>query len=426
MTKIITQSEDELTIQVTIKLTGTFLEMENNILDACNEVGCVATGVALKNFDADGAPILVGNVKMTSKGESNNTYQTPYGPVDVNRHTYQTSEGGKIYCPLEEKARIIHRATPKFAQQLSHKYANLNAPAVRKDLMENHHRTVAHSYIQDVSESVGAIAQAKEEVWEYATPLLDKAVKSIGISLDGAYILMREDGYRETMVGSISLYGLKGERLHTIYIGEAPEYGKGTFFGRFEQEIARVKQQYPDALYVGVADGAKANWSFLEKHTNWQLLDFFHASEYLSQASYAAYPAKADNNKRETWLDERCSQLKHKSGAALELIQEMEVLSGKTSLPKKIKADLTDALRYFKNHSLMMDYARHVAENLPIGSGVIEAACKTLVKQRLCCAGMRWKETGAKVILSLRALVQSDTRWQQFWDRINRHGAVFA
>jgi hypothetical protein len=58
-----------------------------------------------------------------------------------------------------------------------------------------------------------------------------------------------------------------------------------------------------------------------------------------------------------------------------------------------------------------------------IGSGVTEAACKTLVKQRLCGSGMRWKDQGAKVILSLRALVQSKGRWQQFWDKIDQYGS---
>ncbi len=62
-----------------------------------------------------------------------------------------------------------------------------------------------------------------------------------------------------------------------------------------------------------------------------------------------------------------------------------------------------------------MNYASHVNKNLPIGSGVTEAACKTLVKQRLCGSGMRWKTKGAKVVLSLRALVQTTNRWQQFF-----------
>ena len=425
MAEIITHKEDEITIQVTLKLSGSLMEMENSILDACNEVGCLATEEALQKFDADGSPILVGNIKMTSKGKNNQTYQTPYGSVLTKRYTYQTSKGGEIYCPLEEKARIIRGATPKFAQQISHKYSNMNAPAVRNDLIENHHRKVAHSYLQDVSEYVGAIAQVKEEVWEYAPPELDKAVGSIAVGLDGAHILMREEGWRESMVGNISFYDLEGERLHTIYIGEAPEHGKSTFFKRLEHEINQTKQKYPDVQYLGIADGAKSNWTFLEQHTDKQLLDFFHVTEYLSQAAYAAYPGKTDKPKREAWLHERCHQLKHESGAAEKLIAEMEKLSKRNSLSKKIKEGLSAALTYCKNHRHMMDYATHLEQKLPIGSGVTEAACKTLVKQRLCGSGMRWKNTGAKVVLSLRALVQSHGRWQQFWDKIDQFGTRF-
>jgi hypothetical protein len=69
-----------------------------------------------------------------------------------------------------------------------------------------------------------------------------------------------------------------------------------------------------------------------------------------------------------------------------------------------------------------MDYPGFVREGLPIGSGVTEAACKTLVKQRLCAFGMRWKNKGAKIILSLRALTQTNGRWTQFWEKIAQFG----
>ena len=69
-----------------------------------------------------------------------------------------------------------------------------------------------------------------------------------------------------------------------------------------------------------------------------------------------------------------------------------------------------------------MRYANNQKDNLPIGSGVTESACKTLVKQRLCNSGMRWKEAGAQAVLSLRALTHTDTRWDQFWDKLDRYG----
>ena len=62
-------------------------------------------------------------------------------------------------------------------------------------------------------------------------------------------------------------------------------------------------------------------------------------------------------------------------------------------------------------------------EGLPIGSGVTEAAYKTLVKQRLCDSGMRWKTKGAGIDLSLRALTQTAGRWAQFWQKIDHFGA---
>jgi hypothetical protein len=418
--EIIKSDGDELTIQVKVKISGSLFEAEHVILDACNEVGKLATSQAIKKFDTDGSPIQIAGVKLTAKAPVLKIYQTPYGAVEVLRYVYQTSKGGKTFCPLEQNARIIRAATPRFAQQISHKYANMNAPAVCADLEDNHHRKIAHSYLQDVADYVGAIATAKEEVWEYATPELDEAVASVVISLDGAYLLMREDGYREAMVGSISLYNPKGERQHSLYIGEAPEYGKATFIQRLEREITLIKKQYPEALYLGIADGAKNNWSFLEQHTDCQLLDFFHAMEYLTDVAQAAFPGKTDKPKRETWLHERCKQLKHQTGAVDSLIAEMEKFAKNTRLTKTVKENLTVAQTYFANNRHRMDYATHVAKDLPIGSGVTEAACKTLVKQRLCCSGMRWKQQGAKVILSLRALIQSKGRWKQFWNKLDQ------
>lgn len=56
-------------------------------------------------------------------------------------------------------------------------------------------------------------------------------------------------------------------------------------------------------------------------------------------------------------------------------------------------------------------------------SGVKEAACKTLIKQRFCHSGMRWKEAGIQIVLRLRELVQATDRWRQFWDKIDQYGA---
>ena len=73
-----------------------------------------------------------------------------------------------------------------------------------------------------------------------------------------------------------------------------------------------------------------------------------------------------------------------------------------------------------------MRYAYHINNNLPIGSGVTEAACKTLVKQRMCISGSRGKEDGASCVLALRTLKLTTGRWQQFWGYVMRHGCTLS
>ena len=374
---------------------------------------------ALQSFDTDGSPIIIGSEKWTSKGQELKNYQTPYGKVEIARHVYQSSKGGKCYCPLEQNARIVVTSTPRFAKIVSDKYACLPSTHVQRDLADNHGRKVARSYLQNLSEAVGSVACAKEEDWHYTTPKLNEPVKNISIGVDGTCMLLCKEGYREAMVGTISLYDNDGERQHTIQIGATPEYGKSTFWQRMEREIAHIKKIYPKATYVGIADGAADNWSFLKQHTDKQTLDFYHATSYLTGAAAAAFPHS--KIKRKNWLDEKCHELKHVTSSATKILNEL-----KTFLPKKlsktIRENLESAITYFKNHHQKMNYAKSVKENLPIGSGVTEAACKTLVKQRLCQSGMKWVEKGAGIVLSLRSLILSKGRWKQFWEKINQYG----
>ncbi len=402
------------------------LEMESSILDGINEVGCLATGEALKRFDTEGQPIIRGGEKYTARNQDAKKYQTPYGVVSIERYVYQTAQGGRIFCPLEASAHTVLTTTPKFAQQLTHKYSQGHAPSVCADLSENHNRSIAKATVQRIADWVGSIACAQEESWDYALPEIDEPIQTVVFSLDGAYILMANEGYREAMVGNISLYDCDGVRQHTIYLGEAPEYGKACFKARYAREIVRIKARYPNALYLGIADGAQDNWTFLTPHTDRQLLDFYHVTEYLARASHAIYPSKKTHSERKRWLSEACTQLKHEPHAAQTLLNELKT-TPTHKLSTTVQEDLEAAITYFTNNveKGRMNYAQHIAEALPIGSGVTEAACKTLVKQRLCGSGMRWKSKGAQVVLSLRALVQTTRRWQQFWNRINHSGVEF-
>lgn len=304
-TKIISKSRSSVKIEVTINFTESMLDSEHVIQDALNSVGNLATAELLKRFDADGSDIIVKDLKLTSKGQSTQIYQTPYGETSVSRHVYQSSKGGKTYCPLEQNARILLKATPRYAEQISHKAAEMASTQVAKDMKNNHRRDIPRSYIKKLSDAVAAVVQAKEEKWSYKTPDKLEDVKTISIGLDGTCMFLSNDGYRQAMVGTVALYDSEGERLHTTYVAAEPEYGKEKFKQRFEREINHAKACYSNADVIGLADGASDNWDFLKNHVDTQVLDFYHATEYLGSIAPIISKKVAEQKK---WLEGVCSQ----------------------------------------------------------------------------------------------------------------------
>src|ERR687894_2317028 len=244
---IISRTPTSFTLQVEIPCNASMLDFEEALQQRLNEAGVLGTAEGLQQFDTDGSPITVGSVKLTTKGPIEKDYQTPYGVATLARHVYQSSQGGRTYCPLDRDARIIVSSTPRFAKMIAHKYAEFGSGRVLLDLEENHGRKVARSFIQNVADAVATVALAQEESWDYALPKLEHPVATITLGLDGTCLLMCEDGWRQAMVGTLGFYDKDGERLHTIYTAATPEYGKLTFFERLDREIDRVKATYPGA-----------------------------------------------------------------------------------------------------------------------------------------------------------------------------------
>jgi hypothetical protein len=418
---IIARTPTSFTLQVEVPYNDSMLNFEDTLQERLNEAGVVATAEGLKQFDTDGSPITVGPVKLTTKGPIEKDYQTPYGVATVARHVYQTPQGGATYCPLDRAARIVVSSTPRFAKILSHKYAEFSSPRAQVDLQENHGRAVSRCLIQDVADAVAAVALAKEEDWSYTLPRFEEPPATVAISLDGTCTLMCEDGWREAMVGTLAFYDAEGERQHTVYLAATPEYGRAKFLGRLEAEIDRAKAKCPNAHYVGIADGAKGNWEFLGRHTEVQVTDFWHAAGYLGRAAVVVY--RGHPRTKEAWLKDACHRLKHDAGGAEWVLKQLRRLARERPWAKGDE-DVQRAITYFANQSGAgrMDYSGRVAANEPIGSGVTEAACKVIVKQRLCGSGMKWTEDGAAVVLSLRALSYTPERWNQFWSKVGRWG----
>lgn len=419
---VISNTEDEVTVQVTIRKSHSFLESEELIQDALNEAGKLATKKCLEDFDTDGATIVVAGTKLTAKKDKvGKKYMSPYGEITVERYVYQSSLGGAIEIPLETAARIVASSTPRFARIASFKYGAYQAGKAVEDIWESHRLTVSRCYIQDVSAAVAAQVQAKDPYWNYAETSAEPSpleVATVAIGIDGTCMLFCGGKYRQAMVGTIAFYDALGERLHTIYVAAAPEHGKATFIARMDAEIARIKQRFGEARFVGVTDGASDYLTWIKKHTTTQVLDFWHVTEYINQAAVALHRGK---NARQEWIDNACHDLKHKHGAALEILGQLQN-ARKNKLGAQTRKNLEAAITYFENNLGRMNYASYRKSHLPIGSGVTEAACKTVVKQRMCGSGMKWKHSGANDVLTLRAVTLTDGAWETFWNRLDKFG----
>jgi hypothetical protein len=169
-------------------------------------------------------------------------------------------------------------------------------------------------------------------------------------------------------------------------------------------------EKRPDLRLVKAADGANDNWTFLSKELpeGNEVVDFFHAAEHLNAAIAEAYGDGTVEARR------RFNDLRHvlleEEGGVKTVIRSLVYMRDKH--PRR--ARIATELEYFRKRQRRMAYAEMKAQGLPIGTGVTEAACKTLVAQRLKQSGMRWGHEGGQAILNLRGWAQSE-RFDQAW-----------
>ena len=139
-----------------------------------------------------------------------------------------------------------------------------------------------------------------------------------------------------------------------------------------------------------------------------EVIDFYHAAGHLDTALAAAY-GDTHPKRRAQFEKQRHVLLEDYKGVE-KVIRSLVHLRDTYPRRKKIAREL----KYFRRNRHRMRYTALKEQGLPIGSGVTEAACKTLATQRMKRSGMRWGEQGGQAILSFRALVQSN-RFERAW-----------
>jgi hypothetical protein len=184
----------------------------------------------------------------------------------------------------------------------------------------------------------------------------------------------------------------------------APAAGFGTLMAA--EAYRRGAERARQLTILG--DGAAWIWNLAAQHfpAATQIVDLYHAREHLHElGKIIEFMLGTGYN---DWLAERLTELDHGDIPA--------ILAAARALPLATRKarDRDKALHYFETNAHRMHYAWYRGHGLFIGSGTVEAGCKSVVGQRLKLSGMRWTEHGATGILTLRCQ-EASNRWDETW-----------
>jgi len=234
--------------------------------------------------------------------------------------------------------------------------------------------------------------------------------------------------YKNAMVGSISLYGavpegaVSPERLVSRYVARMPEERYPTLKAKFERELQALEEGLDDVVVrIVLNDGARGLWEYVDQtplYDNYEkLVDYHHTTEHLSRAAEALFGKGSQESQR--WYDRYRGILIEEDDGARSVIRSLDYYGHARKLSKAQREALRVERTFFVNNQHRMEYARFRRNGWPIGSGPVEAACKSVVKTRLGRSGMRWSRCGGQHILTLRTYVKSG-RWDAMWKRFKQ------
>jgi len=403
----------------------------------------------LLQYEQEGGTLDHEGQLMRHKTMSPKRFMIPFGEMVLPRKIYQADRGGASFVPLdaawgmqgqfaavEVREAVLYSCglvTPTETETMLDKCAlfHLSSTAIKNSVNEAGELIEAHA--DDVRTHVHLEERAPEDV------------QVLAASLDGANVLLWERGvkrgrpaerpgkqqdkeqptaYKNAMVGSVSFYGPAPEghkrpaRLQSRYIARMPEARAPTFKQHFEAEVAHAEIQVgEEAAKVLVLDGARGLWKYVEGRDCFsgyeKIVDFFHATEHLSAAAEALFGKQSPRAQR--WYKKYRAKLRDEDLAPQAILRSIDYYIETLRLSKSRREDTLSQRTFFAHNKHRMTYADFRRRGLPIGSGVVEGACKSLVKARLCRSGMRWTRKGGQHILHLRAHIKSG-RWDSFWD----------
>lgn len=287
----------------------------------------------------------------------------------------------------------------------------------------------SRSSFERVTHDVGAMhSVVREEVEQRlieASVIPDKA-RAVSVALDRVAVPFEEPRARPrgrpkkgaakrpikrvwhmAYTGTVTLHDANGDALHTIRYGRVPTNGCDALLDRMLADVKELRGKRPRLKVEVLSDGAVELEDALDRVFNKASLgvevhrgiDFWHVIEKLGAAARIIHGDAASP------IVERWKLLLRNSGTARGRILNELYASGLRDVRTGIgdERPVHEAITYLENHGERMNFPAALAAGLPIGSGNVEATCKSLFRQRLDRTGARWKEDTAQHIVDLRA-----------------------
>ena len=430
-------------------------QISRGLKQALSTAGVAGFRTFLQGYEEEAPTLEIDGGLYRWKVASPKRFLTPFGEMVLERNLYQSDYGGTTHVPLDRQWGMEGEfATVEVRESVLFSCALMTPDETAQLLQKSALFHPSATAIQHLLEETGVWLECEGEALNEAIRSEDsipEETQTVVASLDGVQVRLNEKGvkqgqpidrpghptgpetptcFKRAMVGSLSLYGAPLEeygipleekeapqRLAARYVAEMPEEKSVTLKARFEAEIRHVEAALPPSVNkVLLCDGERSLWTYAEKNplfADYQMLvDFYHTCEHLADAAEALWGAGSP--KAHQWYEEYRHKLLHEEKGADQVLRSIDYYR-RTRRFSKTRLELIDTQRtFFQRNKKRMNYAAFRQQGLPIGSGPVEAACKSLVKTRLCRSGMRWSWPGGQRILQLRTYLKSG-RWDAFW-----------
>ncbi len=364
-------------------------------------------------------------------GEREKTILTVLGEVRIMRRYYYDRERRNGFCPQDKALDVVGtRFSPGMRRIMGKVGAYQSFGLGEEDIEELAGVHVTAKEVERIAENLGKEAEIflQDSQSRKEESKSNEAIKVGYIEMDGTGVPMvgnetegrqgkgadGEAKTREAKLGSIFTqtsvdkngYPIRDE-LSTTYTGAietAEEFGK-----RINTEAVIRRIRGADRVCV-IGDGATWIWNIAGEYFPGavEMIDQYHVREHYWNVADLFFGK--DKKRRQGWAEKRKMELDN--GEVEKVIKSINRLNPSTAEQKEA---CRREIGYFETNKRRMRYDRYRREGLFVGSGVIEAGCRSIIAQRLKQSGMHWSARGANGIIALRCCILSGL-WEDFWE----------